>query len=811
MFRLCILLLLHLATAAQAQIGERGYKPPPATASTIAPGTDLSNGVVTATGGSTTRTEADRAANVFNIMDGWGGTPGAKCDSTTNDDAAINATLTAAFNSVAYQNNNAVRITGPSGNGTKACLMNSLNLTQFNKGTGSNTRPRVELEHMTLLCTGVGNVCLDGLGASLIKIHDVSIRGDTGAAAPEICIQFGSNAVNASNAWNQLDRVNCNNEFTFTALYNMSSEANQYTDVMMVNNHTSSGPIGTVGAITAGSGGSSGFYNNVPLTGGSGAGALGNFTVAAGGVTAFSIAYEGRDYVAGDVLSAASGNIGNTTGFSIPVVTTKTYSVVLDGQNHWRSASAFTTQTTPPDTWDSLTLVTFLDANIRQGSTTGGGVWAGWTGGTRFINSYVTSGGPSCVDIYDNGITKTGIPGPNWGLHLGINCESATAEAILFLGTHTTQALQGFRFAGYHLAPYMFATAPGITSVALNGSDIDLAFGSNAGVTTAPMFASAKLFSGSGKVTVPDAVVWNAPASWSGTIVPGGSSTPPNLGPVDIVGSAAIAMSCDRQLSRTYAGPLCKFIRASDSAQLDIYSDVNGNRDRQAYTAFCAGTTCSVVTAYDQSGNTNNFTQGTGASQPVFTTSSSILGGRGAMTFGDASAYAMTATAAASINDIFAAGGYISTVVNVTANATAADRLLFKSNGGTTGFDIRNNTGGTSYTFVDGTGNWATTPGQGFGNFLYDWQYNASSLSNVPAVGVNGNALSLGSSTQPSVTPPSDSGQNLILGNNAATGGSRGYPGYISEVVAWKITPSAAQLEAVRRNQAAYYGIASVN
>ena len=48
--------------------------------------------------------------DVFNVADF-----GAVCDGSTNDNTAINATLTAAYNSTAYQNNNAVTITGPSG------------------------------------------------------------------------------------------------------------------------------------------------------------------------------------------------------------------------------------------------------------------------------------------------------------------------------------------------------------------------------------------------------------------------------------------------------------------------------------------------------------------------------------------------------------------------------------------------------------------------------------------------------------------------------------------------------------------------
>jgi hypothetical protein len=61
-----------------------------------------------------------------------------------------------------------------------------------------------------------------------------------------------------------------------------------------------------------------GIYNNVPLTGGSGSGALANITVALGGVTAIALVAGGNNYQLGDVLSAP---LGGGTGFSTTVAT----------------------------------------------------------------------------------------------------------------------------------------------------------------------------------------------------------------------------------------------------------------------------------------------------------------------------------------------------------------------------------------------------------------------------------------------------------------------------------------------------------
>lgn len=78
------------------------------------------------------------------------------------------------------------------------------------------------------------------------------------------------------------------------------------------------GQIASVGTLTGGSLYTNGVYQNVPLTGGSGANASADVVIVGGVVTSCSIRFGGNFYVVGDILSSSS--IGPTgSGFSVTV------------------------------------------------------------------------------------------------------------------------------------------------------------------------------------------------------------------------------------------------------------------------------------------------------------------------------------------------------------------------------------------------------------------------------------------------------------------------------------------------------------
>ena len=81
---------------------------------------------------------------------------------------------------------------------------------------------------------------------------------------------------------------------------------------------TVQGQITTVGSLTGGSLYTNGVYQNVSLTGGSGANATADIVIAGGAVTSCSITFGGNFYVVGDILSCSS--LGSTgSGFSVTV------------------------------------------------------------------------------------------------------------------------------------------------------------------------------------------------------------------------------------------------------------------------------------------------------------------------------------------------------------------------------------------------------------------------------------------------------------------------------------------------------------
>ncbi|HLH92063.1 MAG TPA: hypothetical protein VKX28_26825 [Xanthobacteraceae bacterium] len=185
------------------------------------------------------------------------------------------------------------------------------------------------------------------------------------------------------------------------------------------------GMVGTLGTITGGTGGTNGTYSGVALTGGSGSGATANITVSGGAVTAIAILSPGTQYVVGDTLSAASGSIGNVTGFSVPVASVAINSSLAGGSVYFYIPNT----TTFKQTWSNATQTVLnpnpviLDQNgcaVIYGTGTyrqvlkdqlGNTVWDQTTTDTSATNSTfwagLAGGTPNVITVVDPGFNAT--------------------------------------------------------------------------------------------------------------------------------------------------------------------------------------------------------------------------------------------------------------------------------------------------------------------------------------------------------------------------------------------------------------------
>lgn len=351
----------------------------------------------------------------------------------------------------------------------------------------------------------------------------------------------------------------------------------------------------------------------------------------------------------------------------------------------------------------------------------------------------------------------------------------------------------------------VFATSSSVTGAVFTDVEIHLTNTQHA----VPFFDNALLYATfCGKAYLPSTTMWNAPLSNCAQVSMTTTVSPPNYGPVDIVASAGGAYSCSRLLNHSYTGPLCSVLNAA-AATANFYPDANGNAPVSSISAFCAGSACTVPTIFDQSGNGNNCTQSTAGNQPVVVLADSAMGGKLTLAFGNAGAVSCSVAQSASINNVFATGGYVSAAVNQTGSPTQQDRLFDKTaiiyeyvNVGTT-MQLTKSTNAVGGVFPT-AGNLGAN-----GGHIIDIQYDYSSLSNVPTIGFDGTTQTLGTVTTPTGTPSSDAANAMIIGSNAATGGIRGWPGNIAEIIFWKTTPSVAALEAVRRNEGLFYGLST--
>ena len=156
---------------------------------------------------------------------------------------------------------------------------------------------------------------------------------------------------------------------------NISLSQSPGAGAILLNGSTAAGGgvIATLGAITAGSGGTvpgTIAYQDVPLTGGAGSGAAaGSIVVVAGAVAAVSLisGAPGTGYAAANSLGVAAGALGNVTGFAVAVGTVTGAVATLDTQRRIQITSGGT------DTGITFTINGTNDSGLAISDTITGG------------------------------------------------------------------------------------------------------------------------------------------------------------------------------------------------------------------------------------------------------------------------------------------------------------------------------------------------------------------------------------------------------------------------------------------------------
>jgi hypothetical protein len=245
-------------------------------------------------------------------------------------------------------------------------------------------------------------------------------------------------------------------------------------------------------------------------------------------------------------------------------------------------------------------------------------------------------------------------------------------------------------------------------------------------------------------------------------------------------GSGAEAAYSTRRLNGNYSGDCMTIRRASDGTTQSI-GFVGEEIDESAIETFCTGTTCTVATWFDQSGNGNHATQPTPANQPTIYTGGQLVkeGGRLTLDFDSTDRFELS-----------------------TLSITSGTALSY--------FWIMNPTGGTSYRWIlhsQETDYFVPIADDGATNTKYDGFTNGSFFADGQSVTINNrndvydtysNAFRLGAligETTVNVT-------SSRIGTRST--GSFGIDGILSEFILYDSNKSSVRTD-IEGNISAYF------
>lgn len=492
-------------------------------------------------------------------------------------------------------------------------------------------------------------------------------------------------------------------------------------------------------------------------------------------------------------------------------------SLIEDGFNHqfvaptftFTASSGFVNEAAPVDVAQSFNQNIIVNGHFKMagGSANISSIW--WGGGRQHrIQGYcLNASGKYCTTIYNEAASSFGISQENtFDLH-SENTSGGTDE-YLISGNVAAPVLYGLTVkesalgVGFTNSMFKIDPASSVTSASMQGANISVLAAVPS--TTERMFDAPQSWTSfSGNVYASFAAMWNEPNGWSGSVCLAANcwNSPDRPGPLDFLSNVTGAWSSARRLGRSYTGPIAN---EKGSSTVDIFAAL-ASIDQSPLSVLLAGTTGTTVIEYDQSANVNNLNQSTGASQPAITFQQASLNGRTTAQFGDGGAVALPTVSTFAYP--YASGGFYSVVVNQTAPTVTGDRL-YNTTGGSISTTAVTRVLTFNQTFNTTSGVW-TIPAISNGAHIIDLQYNDSSVANNPVLGLDGVNQTVTQVTAP-VGTANNTAATMFIGNQVATAGVRGWSGAMAEEIFTTSIPNANVLDAVRRNQAGFYGLTTV-
>jgi hypothetical protein len=277
---------------------------------------------------------------------------------------------------------------------------------------------------------------------------------------------------------------------------------------------------------------------------------------------------------------------------------------------------------------------------------------------------------------------------------------------------------------------------------------------------------------------------------------------------LDLLSVPSAAAYSVRRLRTTYTGNAIRVRRSSDSAELDIGFDSNGNLNTSALLTHCGANNGLVVTWYDQSGNGYNLTQAVAINQPQIVNSGAVIlqGGRPTISYTGVEVLA-AATPTGLLQNV--AGGTINTVSNVT-NATVQRSSISIANGlGTTRLGQFIDTAGlplTSARTLDADASVSVTGGSSIvGQSIVNTSiatYSAGTSAQFKNGSADGTAT-LASSGNTSNTAPTFAS----VGDTGLIPGVNPFIGTISTVIVFNSALSVTNRQILERNEGVFFNI----